>query len=80
MEQVIADGAYYSIERTGAFSRAGVTPVIPPTAHSVVHGGEDTRGYDQIVKYIQDDGIYAFHKKCCYGLRSRVEAQIPCIK
>src|ERR1700686_2112747 len=43
LDRVIADGAYYSIERTEALSRAGVTPVIPPPAHAVVHGGEDTR-------------------------------------
>ncbi|MGF6483123.1 IS5 family transposase [Paraburkholderia sp. JPY419] len=29
MDRVIADGAYYSIERTEALSGAGVTPVIP---------------------------------------------------
>src|ERR1700732_966719 len=76
VDKVIADGAYYSIERTEAFSRAGVTPVIPPPAHAVVHGDKDTRWHDQNVKYIQDKGIYAFHKKYGYGLRSRVEAQI----
>ena len=73
-------GAYYSIERTEAFTRAGVTPVIPPPAHAVVHGDEDTRWHDQSVKYIRDKGIYAFHKKYGYGLRSRVEAQISRIK
>ena len=66
--------------RTEALSRAGVTPVIPPPAHAVVHGGEDTRWHDEIVKYIQDKGIYAFHKKYGYGLRARVEAQISRIK
>jgi hypothetical protein len=80
VDQVIADGAYYSIERSETFSRAGVTPVIPPPTHAVVHGDEDTRWHDQIVKYIQDNGIYAFHKKYGYGLRSRVEAQISRIK
>jgi len=80
MDQVIADGAYYSIERTEAFSHAGVTPVIPPPAHAVVHGHKDTRWHDQIVKYIQYNGIYAFHKEYGYGLRSRVEAQISHIK
>jgi hypothetical protein len=80
VDRVIADGAYYSIERTEALSRAGVTPVIPPPAHAVVHGGEDTRWHDEIVKYIQDKGIYAFHKKYGYGLRARVEAQISRIK
>src|ERR1700677_2525856 len=29
LDRVIADGAYYSIERTEALSRAGVTPLIP---------------------------------------------------
>src|SRR6202171_1698619 len=43
LDRVIVDGAYYSIDRTEALSRAGVTPVIPPPAHAVVHGGEDTR-------------------------------------
>ena len=80
VDRVIADGAYYSIERTEALSRAGVTPVIPPPAQAVVHGGEDTRWHDEIVKYIQDKGIYAFHKKYGYGLRARVEAQISRIK
>lgn len=43
VDRVIADGAYYSLERTEAFTRAGVTPVIPPPAHAVVHGKEDAR-------------------------------------
>jgi len=80
VDKEIADGAYYSIERTEALSRAGVTPVIPPPAHAVVHGNELTRWHDQIVKYIEDKGIYAFHKKYGYGLRSLVEAQISRIK
>lgn len=80
VDRVIADGAYYSIERTEAFSLAGVTPVIPPPAHAVAHGMEDTRWHDQIVGFIQDKGIYAFHKKYGYGLRSLVEAQISRIK
>ncbi|MGF6652945.1 hypothetical protein OKW34_003534 [Paraburkholderia youngii] len=80
MDRVIADGAYYSIERTEAFSGAGVTPVIPPPAHAVVHGEERTRRHDQIVRYIEDKGIYAFHKKYGYGVRSLVEAQISRIK
>jgi len=80
VDRVIADGAYYSVERTEALSRAGVTPVIPPLAHAIVYGGEDTRWHDQIVKYIQDKGIYAFQNKYGYGLRARVEAQISRIK
>ncbi|WP_248295308.1 hypothetical protein, partial [Paraburkholderia sp. UYCP14C] len=69
-----------SIERTEALSGAGVTPVIPPPAHAVVHGEERTRRHDQIVRYIEDKGIYAFHKKYGYGVRSLVEAQISRIK
>ncbi|MEM5452707.1 transposase [Paraburkholderia guartelaensis] len=66
MDRVIADGAYYSIERTEALSGAGVTPVILPPAHAVRHGEERTRRHDQIVRYIEDKGIYAFHKKYGY--------------
>ncbi|MEX3683071.1 transposase [Paraburkholderia sp. BR14320] len=80
MDRVIADGAYYSIERTEALSGAGVTPVIPPPAHAVVHGEEQTRRHDQIVRYIEDKDIYAFHKKYGYGVRSLAEAQISRIK
>jgi hypothetical protein len=57
-----------------------VTPVIPPPAHAVVHGGERTRWHDQIVGYIKNKGIHAFHRKYGYGLRSLVEAQISRIK
>jgi IS5 family transposase len=46
LDRVIADGAYYSIERTEALSRAGVTPVIPPPSHAVMHGGEQTQWHD----------------------------------
>jgi hypothetical protein len=42
VDRVIADGAYYSIERGEALSRAGITPVIPPPAHAVVHGDGQT--------------------------------------
>ena len=79
-EPVIADGAYYSIERAEALSGAGVMPVIPPPAHAVAHSEERSRWHDQIVKYIKDKGIYAFHKKYGYGVRSLVEAQISRIK
>ena len=80
LDRVIADGAYNSIERAEALLGAGVTPVIPPPAHAVVHGEERTRWHDHIVKYIKDKGIYAFHKKYGYGVRSLVEAQISRIK
>ena len=80
VDRVIADGAYYSIERTEALSSAGVMPVIPPPAHAVVHGNDQTRWHDQIVQYIDEKGIYAFHKKYGYGVRALVEAQISRIK
>ncbi|MPW11070.1 IS5 family transposase [Paraburkholderia sp. CNPSo 3155] len=80
VDRVIADGAYYSIERGEALSGAGITPVIPPPAHAIVHGDGQTRWHDELVRYIKDKGIYAFHKKYGYGLRSRVEAQISRIK
>jgi hypothetical protein len=51
-----------------------VTPVISTPAHAVVHGSEQTRWHDQIVKYIEYKGIHAFYNKYGYGLRSRVEA------
>jgi len=80
LDRVIADGAYYSIERTEAFSGAGATRVIPPPAHAVVHGKEHTRWHDQLVKYIEDKGIYAFHKRYGDGVRSLAAAQISRIK
>ncbi len=81
VDRVIADGAYYSIERAEALSRAGVLPVIPPPFHAVVHGEEQTQWHDKIVGYIKEKGsVYAFHKKYGYGLRSLVEAQISRIK
>lgn len=80
VDRVIADGAYYSIERTEALSQAGITPVIPPPAHAVVHGKADTRWHDQIVGYIKEKGIYAFQKKYGDGLRALVEAQISRIR
>lgn len=79
--KVIADGAYYSIERGETMIAAGVTPVIPPPVHAVVHGKENTTWHDKIVQYIKDKGsVYAFHKKYGYGQRSLVEAQISRIK
>ncbi|KVO00001.1 hypothetical protein WJ69_31550 [Burkholderia ubonensis] len=77
---VIADGAYYSIAQTEAWSACGVLPVIPPPAKAVVHDQPTTRWHDQIVGYIQEKGIHAFHNKYGYGKRARVEAQISRIK
>ncbi|WP_217591381.1 transposase [Burkholderia sp. GbtcB21] len=77
---VIADGAYYSIAQTEAWSSSGVLPVIPPPANAVVHDQPATRWHDRIVGYIQEKGIYAFHNKYGYGKRALVEAQITRIK
>ncbi|MGC3030440.1 IS5 family transposase [Burkholderia sp. DN3021] len=77
---VIADGAYYSIAQTEAWSSSGVLPVIPPPANAVVHAQPATRWHDQIVGYIKEKGIHAFHNKYGYGKRALVEAQISRIK
>ncbi|KWB32232.1 hypothetical protein [Burkholderia ubonensis] len=44
---VIADGAYYCIAQTEAWSACGVLPVIPPPANAVVHDQLATRWYGQ---------------------------------
>jgi hypothetical protein len=81
IRKVIADGAYYSIEGTQTLHDRGITPVIPPPAHAVVHGKDNTQWHDEVVQYIKDKGtVYAFHKKHGYGKRSLVEAQISRIK
>ncbi|MFM0515735.1 hypothetical protein P0D80_51550, partial [Paraburkholderia sp. RL17-373-BIF-A] len=80
LDGVMADAAYYSIERTEAWSRCGVLPVIPPPAHAVIHGKVQTGWHDQIVGYIQAKGIHAFRNQYGYGKRSLVEAQISRIK
>lgn len=81
IDKVIADGAYYQIERNQALHDRGITPVIPPRDNCVVHGTPGYELHDQTVQYILDKGtIYAWHKKTGYGIRSRVEAQISRIK
>ena len=57
---VIADGAYYSIAQTQAWSACGVLPVIPPPANAVVHHQAATHRHDHLVQYIKDKGIHAF--------------------
>ncbi len=81
MDQLLADGAYYCIERNRALHKSGVTAVIPPPRDAVVHGKAGTKLHDQTVQYIKDKKtIYAFHQKSGYGLRSRIEAQFSRIK
>jgi len=80
-EKIIADGAYYSIERSKKLYDKGIIPVIPPPSHSVVHGKESTKWHDKIVNYVKEKGtVYAFHKKYDYGKRALVEAQNSRIK
>ena len=70
IDRVVADGAYYDIERNEALFREGITPVISPPSHAVIHGNDNTPWHDKIVQYIHDKGtVYAFHKKYGYGLR-----------
>lgn len=81
IDELIADGAYYSKEGVERFYKNGITPVIPPPIHAVVQGEETTVWHDKIVQYIKDKGtVYAFHKKYGYGRRALVEAQISRIK
>ncbi|KWZ58326.1 hypothetical protein WK57_17530 [Burkholderia ubonensis] len=47
---VIADGAYYSIAQTEAWSSSGVLPVIPPPTNAVIHGQPTTRWHDHLVR------------------------------
>lgn len=81
IDKAIADGGYYSIEGVENLHNKGITPVIPPPSHAVVHGKTNTSWHDKIVQYIKDKGtVYAFHKKYGYGVRSLVESQISRIK
>jgi hypothetical protein len=81
VDKVIADGGYYSIDGVEGLNKKGITPVIPPPRHSVVHGKPNTSYHDKVVLYIKDKGtVYAFHKKYNYGIRSRIEAQFSRIK
>lgn len=77
---VIADGAYYNIARTEAWSACSVQPVIPSPANAVVHDPPATRWHDHLVRYIKDKGIHAFRNKYGYGQRALVESQISRIK
>ena len=57
-EKIIAEGAYYSIERSQKLYDKGIIPVIPPPSHSVVHGKESTKWHDKIVNYVKEKGTY----------------------
>jgi hypothetical protein len=81
VDKLVADGAYYQIERNQELVNKGIEPVIPPKGDAVVHGTPGYEQHDKTVGYIQDKGtIYAWHKKTGYGIRSRVEAQFSRVK
>lgn len=82
IDKVIADGGYYCAEKSQTLFEKGMTPVIPPPAHSIVHNQENLSSWhDKIVHYIKEKGtVYAFHKKYGYGVRTKVEAQFSRIK
>ena len=80
--KLIADGGYYSAEKSQELFEKGITPVIPLPASSVVHDQNHISSWhDKIVTYIKEKGtVYAFHKKYGYGARALVEAQFSRIK
>lgn len=58
--KIIADGAYYQIERNQKLIFQGIIPVIPPNKEAVVHGTPGYETHDLTVQYIQDKGsVYA---------------------
>ena len=79
IDQLIADKAYYQIERNEQLIASGVVPVIPPKADAVDDPRQD-RWHDQLVRYLKAKGQYAFQNRYGYGLRARVEAQFSRIK
>ena len=80
VDKVIADGGYYSAQKSQSLYEKGIIPVIPPPANSEVHDSQRLSWHDQIVGYIKDKGTYAFHKKYGYGIRAKVEAQFSRMK
>lgn len=79
IDRLIADTAYYQIERNEQLIASGVVPVIPPKCDAV-DDPDQNRWHDQLVRYRKEKGQYAFQNKYGYGLRARVEAQFSRIK
>jgi hypothetical protein len=79
-ERVIENGAYCNIGLGETLSQTGTMSVIPPPANAVVHVGDDARWHDQVVGYIQEQGLHALRNKRDYVLRALDEAQISRIK
>ena len=81
IDNIIADGGYYSIDGVEQLYLKGITPVIPPPCDAIIHGKSDTIWHDKMVNYIKTKGtVYAFHKKYGYGIRALIEAQFSRIK
>ncbi|MDX2049873.1 MAG: hypothetical protein SFT93_01640 [Rickettsiaceae bacterium] len=58
VSKVIADGAYYSIAGTQSLNKKGITPVIPPSSHAVMHGKDSTTWHDKIIQYIKTKEVF----------------------
>ena len=56
IDKVIADGGYYSAQKSQNLYDKGITPVIPPPSHAEVHDPQRLSWHDQIVGYIKDKG------------------------
>ncbi|MFL9989483.1 hypothetical protein [Paraburkholderia sediminicola] len=74
IDRLIADTAYYQIERNEQLLASDVVPVIPPKVDAV-DDAKQNRWHDQLVRYLKEKGQYAFQNTYGYGLRARVEAQ-----
>jgi hypothetical protein len=79
IDQVIADGAYYSIERGEALNDRGIVAVIRRPRTLLCMAVKTRKLRDQTVQYILDKGsIYAFHKNtatdCAHWLKRRSRA------
>lgn len=76
--QLIADRAYYSIERGETLSQAGITPVIPPPSNAVVHGGSIRAGTIRLLDTSRTGAFMHSRRNmasaCTYSLRRRSRA------
>src|SRR5471032_1351280 len=79
IDRLIADAAYYQIERDEQLLVSGVVPVIPPKADAV-DDVKQNRWHDQLLRHLKEKGQYAFQNKYGYSRRARVEAQFSRIK
>jgi hypothetical protein len=81
INNLYADGAYYSISKVEELFGKGITPVIPPPKNAKPDDKDNTKWHDKITKYIEKKGsIHAFYNKYGYGNRELIEAQFSRIK